>query len=277
MPFFGKKRKGELKIFQTWSSHFSHPENLYAKMDNSLSFFFLLSLFVLHTIAVLTNTQDELKNQNPELAKSFQPPSNNSFVDRNSEGANSKVKSFFFVADCFDKLSEVCLGTKKLVESVEERLNSLFNLKSTIRVFVFVKDNDSYKEDDRAVATASTNKYVAIKIPELAKDGKRVPVKSHRTSFVDGYEGVYRVPLALAKQMDLDDTLKNQYTMVEVGDNLEDFIIEINPRQKYFYGVEDDYDGLVDLEAAIMHEVLVRDSLVFIYFSCSFGCGIESP
>jgi hypothetical protein len=41
-----------------------------------------------------------------------------------------------------------------------------------------------------------------------------VPVKSHRTSFVDNNERVYRLPLNLAKQIDLGDRSNNQEAMM---------------------------------------------------------------
>jgi hypothetical protein len=237
-------------------------------MDQPVSFIFLLLLLVLHVCAVPTKTQVETNNQKPVLATGFQPFSKTSLVDRNSLGANSAIKSFNFFADCFDRTSEVCLGTKKVVRSVEKRLNNLFNLKSTIEIMVVVPSTDVYEEEDTTVAGTLINKYVAVRIPELAEDGKRVPVKSHRTSFVDGYEGVYRVPLTLAKQMDLGGPLEEKNTMVKGSDLMKDTFIVINPRKKFFYGdLTKDFNGLLDLEAAIMHELLVRDCT---FISCIF-------
>jgi hypothetical protein len=235
-------------------------------MDKPISLIFLLLLLVLHVRAVPAKTQFGTNNQSPKLAKGFQPRSNISFVDSNSLWTDSSKKSFSFGILCMPIASPQCQGTKIVVQSVEKRLNTLFHLKSTIEIVVNVAREDYFAEEDPTIASTLLNKYVAVRIPELAEDGKRVPVKSHRTSFVDGYEGVYRVPLALAKQMDLSGTIEKKNTMVMKSDFMKDIYIVINPRQKYFYGdLTKDYKGLLDLEATIMHEVLVRDGF-FIYY-----------
>jgi hypothetical protein len=253
-------------------------------MNKPVSLIFLLLLLVLHVCAVPTKTQVETNNQNPDLANGFQPLSITSSVDSNTLGVDSTKKSFNFFIGCYQINSVECLRAKVAAFSVEKRLNILFNLKSTIEIKVFVPRMDFFPEESTIQAGTSTNKYVAVRIPELAEDGKRVPVKCHRTSFVDGYEGVYRVPLALAKQMDLGDTLKNQYTMVEESENFADFYIVINTRKPFFLKGEgkfdfdhlNDLEGSNDLEAILMHEVLVRDPLLCIIFFCSFRCGVES-
>jgi hypothetical protein len=134
-------------------------------------------------------------------------------------------------------------------------LESILQLSSVIHVDVLTEAPEQIP--DGVLAFALPLKFVAVKIPELAQQSKRVPVQWSSGAFVNAREGVFTVPLSLAKEMKLQYEVPDQ-APISLAQMNGDMLIIINPKVKFWYGdVDVPYVGRYELETILAHEILV--------------------
>jgi hypothetical protein len=169
-----------------------------------------------------------------------------------------------------------CVQTNALLRRVKSRLDSIFELNSAVKAkVIYVNCPHSSLCSESTLGAAAPLQFVAAKIPELSQTSVRVPVQWTSNAFVLNYEGVYLVPIALAKQMKLTYEVPGQPPITLLQNDPTDMIIIINSNIEFWFGDEDEsYNQKYDLEAVIAHEVLVS-SLKFLDFQESFRGTIQ--
>jgi hypothetical protein len=154
--------------------------------------------------------------------------------------------------------SELCNATQSAVAQCLSRFHRLLDLREGITVTIELMDpceNQFPCAPWEFLASGVPKDPLPLRIPQLARVSKRVPAILSSNAFVPGYEGVYTVPSALAKQMDISNFPPREPTATDIE-------VLVNFRKEYYYnGPNEKVNGKYDLELILMREILVRCGL----------------